>query len=51
MTSDQETDREHHVDCPVCRDETFQHRDFLMDHLQIKHRPAEVYVAMEEKGG
>lgn len=34
--------------CPCCRDTTFGHRDGLLEHLQIYHTPAEVYVAVVE---
>ncbi len=36
------------IECPCCRDETFSHRDYLLDHLQQYHSPAEVFVAVVE---
>lgn len=36
------------VDCPCCRRETFSHRDYLLEHLQQYHDPAEVYLAVVE---
>lgn len=37
------------VDCPCCRDASFTHRDFLMEHLHQYHTAAEVYVAVVEE--
>lgn len=46
-TGDESMMDEHEVDCELCG-ETFDHYDFLIDHVAIYHRPAEVYSHFSE---